>query len=168
MGGLKELRSQQDTEFAFRVISSGKKMILDPEIIVYHDHPLKSIKASFLRSLGYSSNHAIVMRTNFGRLVSGSGSSSMITPSYVIREALLITGVTAYMELHQEARNRNIKVSLPEFIFIRFIGCKLGVFIGVIRGSMIRNVSYSKILNSHKKAYDLPPIGSIINDKVIQ
>jgi len=150
IGGLKNLTSQHDTEFAFRATKAGMKMILDPEIVVYHDHPLGSLRASFSRSFGYALNHAIVMRTFYGKLVSGSGSSSIVTPTYVMRELLSINGILAYRELYPEALKHNIRINLLEFVFIRFLGSKLGAFVGVLRGSTIRNVSYSKIPNLHK------------------
>jgi len=168
LGGLKNLNSQHDTEFAFRAIRSGGRMILDPEIIVYHDHPFKSLRSSFLRSLGYSLNHTIVMRSSYGRLVSGSDSPSLVTPASVIREILAINGISVYCELYRQARNRKIQVNLVEFIIIRILGCKLGVLLGVLKGSMIRNVSYSNIPNLHKQTEKLFTVTPLIEKSVIQ
>ena len=168
MGGLLEISSQHDTEFAFRVTSAGKKMVLDPDIVVYHDHPLKSLKASFRRALGYSYNHAVVMRSFYGRLVCGSGSSSMITPSYVLKELLSINGISAYFELYPEAAKRNIRINLVEFIVIRILGSKLGAFAGVLSGSAIRDVSYSKIPDLHNRVEKVPRMAAMIRKNVVQ
>lgn len=158
MGGLREISSQHDTEFAFRVMNAGGKMVLDPDIIVYHDHPLKSLRGSFSRSLGYALNNAIVTRTFYGRLVSGSGSSVAVTPSYVIRELLSINGIQAYREFYPEATCKNIRINLIEFIIVRFLGCKLGSFLGVLRGATIKDASYSKIPDLHRKEARTPEV----------
>jgi glycosyltransferase involved in cell wall biosynthesis len=161
-GGLRNLKSQHDTEFAFRAIRTGGKMILDPEIVVYHDHPFKSLRSSFLRSLGYSLNHTIVMRSSYGRLVSGSDSPSLVTPSSVIKELFAINGILVFRELYSEASKRKINTNLLEFVVIRILGSKLGVLIGVIKGSMIRKASYSKIPDLHKQTEKLTKNSPII------
>lgn len=160
----------QDIKQISRIVTSaGKKMILDPDIVVYHDHPLKSLKASFSRALGFSFNHAVVMRSFYGKLVCGSGSSSMITPTYVLRELLSISRISAYFELYPEASKRNIRISLIEFIIIRILGSKLGALAGVLRGSTIRDASYSKIPDLHKHINNVPKnITPIMRKNVIQ
>ena len=151
IGGLKNLSSQHDTEFAFRVIRYGGKMILDPEIEVYHDHPFKSVRGSFLRSKGYALNHVIVMRATYGRLVSGSGAPAMISIGTLAREWFLINAVHAYRQNIKAARKWNIDSGLLDFIRIRLIAVKLGQFVGILQGMSIRNVAYSSIPDLHKQ-----------------
>lgn len=151
LGGLKNLNSQHDTEFAFRVIRNGGKMVLDPAIQVYHDHPFKSLKGSFLRSEGYAFNHVIVMRATYGRLVSGSGAPAMISIGTILREWTSFNAVKAYRQNCDEIRKHGICINLLEFVFIRFIAVKLGQFSGILRGSAKRNVSYSSIPDLHKQ-----------------
>jgi hypothetical protein len=90
-----------------------------------------------------------VKRSSYGRLVSGSNSPSLSTPSSVLRELFCINGINVYRKLHYEASKRKIESSLIEFMVLRIIGSKLGVLLGVLRGSIIRNVSYSNMPNIH-------------------
>lgn len=149
VGELKDLRSQHDTEFAFRVVRSGGKMILDPDIEVYHDHPFKSYKLSFMRSFGYTFNHVIVMKTSYGRLVLGSGSPAMIQVSTLVKELLLINGIKVYRQLHCEAFKRNIRVSLTEFLFIRMLSRELGQLLGAFLAGIRHKVSLETISDLH-------------------
>jgi glycosyltransferase involved in cell wall biosynthesis len=149
VGGLKNLTSQHDTELAFRVIRSGGKMVLDPEIEVYHDHPFRSVRGSYLRSSGYALNHVIVMRAAYGRLVSGSGSPAMISLGTFIKEWLALNAIRTYRQNYKEAYQKKIQIGLLEFLAIRLISTKLGQIIGIARGVIKRNVTYSSIPDMH-------------------
>jgi len=139
-------------------------MILDPSIVVYHDHPFKSVRGSFLRAAGYSLNHVIVMRSFYGRLVCGSGSPAMVSLGSLIRESLGINAVRTYLELYPEAVRRNIKVSLIQFVIIRFLGSKIiPQAIGIMRGSIIRHVSYSDVPDLHQKIEKLVSVAPLTN-----
>ena len=148
-GGIKNLVSQQDTDFAFRVVRGGGKMILDPSIEVYHDHPLKSFKASFYRSYAYARNHVLVMRVVYGRVVVGSGNSAMITPGSLAKEWLTINGTRVYFEDSARAAQENIRLSLPEFLFLRLFSTWLPRMLGVFEGMTQRRVSMASLVNSH-------------------
>ncbi len=74
-GGLLNLSSQHDAEFAIRSIRMGGRLIMDPAIEVYHDHPFKSFFGNFKHSFGYAINHVTVLKASFGRLVAGSRTS---------------------------------------------------------------------------------------------
>jgi len=153
VGGLSKIKSQHDTEFAFRVVRAGGRMILDPEIEVYHDHPFGSFKASFNRSLGYAVNHVLVMRTVYGKIVSGSGSPAMLPISSLIREWTCIAGVKTYKEHAAKAFETGIRTSLPEFLFIRLFSTKLGQGIGVFLGATKRKVAFKSVIDLHKRAH---------------
>jgi glycosyltransferase involved in cell wall biosynthesis len=152
VGGLRGLSSQHDTEFAFRVIKGGGKMILDPEIEVYHDHPFLSFKKSFVRSMGYAINHVLVMRAVYGRIVAGSGQPAMLPVWSLIKESVGITGVVVYKERRNRAFSMGIRISLPEFVFIRLFSTKLGQMAGVLIGATRRKVTFKSIVDLHKPA----------------
>ncbi len=157
-GGLSKLRSQHDTEFAFRVLKCGKKMVLDPEIEVFHDHPLTRSKMSFTRSFRYAINHVLVMREAYGRIVSGSGCPAMIPVGGLIREWTLVGGLKTYRELYPKAYQMNIRVGLIEFLLIRLLSTKLGQAVGVFAGAIKPNSALFAIANTHVKVqnFDKP------------
>ena len=161
VGGLSDMKSQHDTEFAFRVVRSGGKMVLDPEIEVYHDHPFKSFKGSFTRSYGYAVNHLLVMRAVYGRIVTGSGSPTMLPIGSLLREWTAIAGVAAYKENRSKALAAGIEVSLPEFLFIRLFSTKLGQMVGVFVGAVKRKVAFRSVIDLHKRSQGpLLPVAS--------
>jgi succinoglycan biosynthesis protein ExoA len=161
VGGLSDMKSQHDTEFAFRVVRSGGKMVLDPEIEVYHDHPFKSFKGSFTRSYGYAVNHLLVMRAVYGRIVTGSGSPTMLPIGSLLREWTAVAGIAAYKENRSKALAAGIRVSLPEFLFIRLFSTKLGQMVGVFVGAVKRKVAFRSVIDLHKRSQGpLLPVAS--------
>ncbi len=151
-GEFRNLKSQHDTEFAFRIVRSGKKMVLDPDIEVYHDHPLNSCQASFKRSFQYAFNHALVMKSTYGRIVTGSGTPAMLPIGSLIREWLLINGIRAYRESIQRAGENGIRIGLSKFLLIRILSTKLGQWLGVFLAIVKREVSLSEIANTHSRS----------------
>ncbi len=151
VGGLSDMKSQHDTEFAFRVVRHGGKMILDPQIEVYHDHPFGSFEASFRRSYGYARNHVLVMRAIYGRIVSGSGAPAMVSVGSLIREWTGLAGVKAYKEHARAASAAGIQINLLEFEFTRLFSTKLGQMLGVFVGATNRRVAKS-ITDLHNRA----------------
>jgi len=150
VGGLSDMRSQHDTEFAFRVVKSGGRMVLDPEIEVYHDHPFKSFRGSFTRSFGYAANHVLVMRAAYGRIVTGSGSPTMLPLSTLFKEWTLLEGIKVYGENNSKALQAGIRVGLPEFLFTRLFSRQLGQVLGVFVGATKRNVTSRSVIDLHK------------------
>jgi len=157
VGGLKNLKSQHDTEFAFRVVMSGGKMVLDPEIEVYHDHPFKSFRGSFTRSFGYAVNHVLVMRAAYGRVVTGSGAPTMLPITALLREWTALAGISTYRENRSKAIQAGIRVGLPEFLFIRLFSTKLGQLTGAFVGAVKRKVAFASITDLHKRSEELFP-----------
>jgi len=149
-GGLPNLQSQHDTEFALRVVKGGGKLVLDPRIEVYHDHPLKSLGGSFRRSYGYARNHVIVSRNIYGRPVPGSSRVTRRFLSSAIREWTLVNPVRVYRESYAKARQHAISVGLLEFIFIRLLSTRLGQDFGILRGGTVRDVAASSIKDAHR------------------
>ncbi len=143
MGGLLYLTAHTDTEFGYRLIKCGGKMVLDPSIEVYHDHPLGSLSLSFTRSFRYARNHIVIMRGVFGKTVSGSGTPKILALGTWIREWTLINAVRTYKEIRPKAYRRNIRVSLIEFLLIYILSTKLGQVLGVIAGVTKKGVELS-------------------------
>jgi len=151
IGGLASLKSQHDTEFAFRAVRGGVRMILDPEIVVYHDHPFESLSKSFMRSLGYAMNHVLVMRATYGRMVSGEGTPVSVSVGSLIKEWFGITAVSVYRDVRDRALSAGIRVNLLEFVFIRLFSAQLGRMIGVLIGATRRRVTFKSIVELHSK-----------------
>jgi len=152
VGGLSDLKSQHDTEFAFRVVRHGGKMILDPEIEVHHDHPMGSFRGSMNRSFGYGLNHVLVMRAVYGRIVSGSGYPAMLSFGSLIREWTCVAGIRAYKERRAKAAEEGINIGLLEFLFIRFFSTNQGQRLGVLAGATKRKAAFKSIIDLHRRA----------------
>jgi GT2 family glycosyltransferase len=61
--GILDIKSHQDMDFWLRGMRLGLvKMIMDPEIEIYHDHPLRSMRNSFRRAFAYARNHVLLLR----------------------------------------------------------------------------------------------------------
>ena len=131
-------------------------MILDPKIVVYHDHLFKSTRGSYLRSKGYALNHVLVMRATYGQLVSGSGQPAMAPLSAIVKEALLINAVKTYRHDYSRASEEGIRISLLEFIVIRLLSTKLGQLVGIIKGATKHGVSFLDIPDLHRKIETSP------------
>lgn len=149
VGGLARLQSQHDTEFALRMVKKGRRLILDPKIEVYHDHPLKSLQGSFRRSYGYARNHVIVARTMHGRMVPGSSRTTRNFLSAALKELAFVNSRRVYRDLYPTARDHKIEVSLSEFMFIRLFSTKLGQACGVFAGALTRGVTNASVRDLH-------------------
>jgi len=151
VGGLKNLSSQHDAEFVLRSIAMGGRLILDPKIEVYHDHPFKSFYGNFKRSFGYAINHVTVVRAMFGKIVVGSGMPLYVSAGMVLREASGLDSIRTYRELWSRVRKWEFKIATgpAEFIFIRIFSTKLGQLAGVMAGSLSRRVTLLDVKELH-------------------
>ena len=144
------LNSQHDAEFAIRSIKVGGKLIMDPEIEVYHDHPFKSFFGNFKRSFGYAINHVTVLRASFGRLVAGSG--TRVTPpiGFILRELALLNAAQVYTQTQSRSHKWNVpmRTNFLEFVLIRILSTRLGQLCGILAGA-IRGKQFSNILDLH-------------------
>ena len=150
VGGLKNLSSQHDSEFAIRCIKAGGKLIMDPEIEVYHDHPFRSFIGNFRRSFGYAINHVTVVKASFGKLVAGSGHPVMPPVDSVLKEIALVGAAQAYIQIIRRARKWNapVRTNFVEFSLIRVFSTKLGQLCGVVIGAL-RSKSFLDIKELH-------------------
>ncbi len=119
-----------------RVTRAGGKMVLDPSILVYHDHPPESARASFTRAFIYARSQTTVMRSGFGKIVSGSESGAMITISALFKELMLVSAITTLKEIRLKACQGNVWVGLFQYFAIRFFSPRLGRILGAITGSV--------------------------------
>jgi glycosyltransferase involved in cell wall biosynthesis len=149
VGGLATLQSQHDSEFALRMVKQGRRLILDPVIEVYHDHPMRSLQGSFRRSYGYARNHVIVARTIYGRPVPGSSRTTRAFLSSAFKELAMVNSRTVYHEKYPSARAHKIEVSLFEFMFIRLFSTKLGQACGIFAGALKRGVTNASLRDLH-------------------
>jgi len=159
-GGLLDLNSQHDAEFAIRSIRIGGKLVMDPDIEVYHDHPFLSFFTNFKRSFGYAMNLVTVLKASFGKLVAGS--STRITPSvgFILREFALVNAAQVYIQTRSRSRRWNVPIgtNFLEFLFIRILSTKLGQLCGILAGA-IRGNEFSDILELHSsKQISMDPL----------
>jgi len=152
VGGLLNLRSQQDAEFAIRSVRTGGKLIMDPRIEVYHDHPFKSFHGNFKHSYVYQFNHVIVLKTSFGKLVAASKTPAIPPIGSVLRELALVNAAQVYAQNHPRARKWNVPISSSflEFVVIRVFSTKLGQLCGVFAGAL-RAKEFSNIMQTHSR-----------------
>lgn len=152
VGGLKNLASHQDTEFSFRVVRHGGRMILDPIIEVYHDHPFGSLMGSMKRAYGYGKNHVIVMRAVYGRIVIGSGYPAMIRIGIPVAEEIVLA-TKSYFLYRAKGEQHGIRIGLWRFIFLALISKGMGGMIGALAGTVGRDVSMASITNLHTQRF---------------
>jgi len=150
-GGLVNLRSQHDAEFVLRSMKMGGKLIMDPTIEVYHDHPFKSFVGNFKRSFGYAINHVTVIRASFGRMVAGSESPIIFSISSLFKELTLITSARDYVQLRTRARKWDFqfRVNFFEFVLIRILSTKTGQLFGILAGALPGRKSLAKVMELH-------------------
>ncbi len=145
-GGLVEMESQHDAEFVQRLASRGVRFLLDPEIEVYHDHPMKSLSNSLRHSWAYAENHMILMRAeNNGRLVARTRASVVVSARSFLEDWLLVRPTRAYVQQYPKVVRYGIKVGLLEFLFLWLLSTKLGSTAGTISGIIKRDVSVRDI-----------------------
>ncbi len=149
VGGIRNLRSQHDTEFVFRAQSRGVRLLLDPHIEVYHDHPFKSWPLSFTRSYGYARNHTQVMKLLYGRVVSGSGYAAMLSLGYLLKDVLGVNSAKAFEELRRKSLRKEEQIGLFSFIFWGFISKRLGQYLGILVGTLRRDNTERGLLDLH-------------------
>lgn len=135
-GGVRDLASHQDIDFMLRALNEGGRILVDPDIVVYHDHPFGSLRGSLLRSSGYTTNHVAVIRS-FRESASRASGVAFSSPTMVagdlLRELLGVTGVRAYRETRDTAAERGIVIGLTEFLYLRYSARELGYLLGLLR-----------------------------------
>lgn len=148
--GLADVHGHQDTIFAFESVKKGYDLKMDNSNLVTHDHPFRSVKGSFHRSLGYSRNHVIVYRFTFGGYLRPKDKAakrlSLAVSLGFISEATCVAGVRAWQEWRS-----SIDVSLLRFLAVRWFGFFCGSMVGVVKGVLCPRPSYSSISNLHTR-----------------
>lgn len=151
IGGFKDMRAQHDMDFWIRGTKAGMKAVMDPKIEVYHDHPMKSFRGSFLRSFNYGRNHVTLLRKSYGR---GPWPNYATFPysKTTFQELFLIQGVRVWKQQRDEAQMHDIDVFLPTFLFLRLLGFKVPNLLGWFRAmaSPIVNVSKVEVADAHR------------------
>ena len=150
-GGLRDLRSQHDAEFVLRSMKMGGKLVMDPDMQVYHDHPFRSFLGNFKRSFGYAINHVTVIKASFGRMVAGSGSPIIFSVSSLYKEITLITSARAYKQfvIRTSKWKAPVRVSFFEFALLRLFSTKAGQLFGILAGALPGRKNLSSILELH-------------------
>ena len=136
-GGIPEIHPHQDMEFVLRAASLGATLVLDPEIMVYHDHPFESLRGSLVRSYKYTKNHLVVARFYYGRLAPSSGSplsGPVVVVPALLKELLGLTGYRAFRDWHRVAQEHSIDIGLVEFMYLRYAARLTGYIAGVLHG----------------------------------
>jgi glycosyltransferase involved in cell wall biosynthesis len=140
MGGFKNIRSQHDAEFTFRILRKGAKIVVDPTIQIYHDHPYKSVKSSYRRAFTYTNNFAIIRE---GQV--------MLSARMVGADLLKWYGVKTYYEHRRKAHEYGMDKGLFNFLVARFFGLQLGQLHGSVQGTFSRKRGQTKVTDTHFK-----------------
>ncbi len=153
VGGLLDLSSQHDAEFAIRSIKLGGKLIMDPEIEVYHDHPFKSFFANFRRSFGYAANHVTILRASYGKLVAGSETNIVPPVGFMLKEFALINAARVYLQSYSRCQKWKVPMerNFLAFAMIRIFSTRLGQLCGILAGT-IRGNEFSEIMELHSNS----------------
>jgi glycosyltransferase involved in cell wall biosynthesis len=151
VGGFKNLRSQHDMDFWIRATKAGGKLVLDPKIEVYHDHPMKSAVGSFRRSYGYAKNHVTLLRAAYGR---GPWPNYASWPYslYTLEELLLIRGVKVWKQQQKVASEHGINPSLLRFLWLRLLAFKIPNLVGWVSAmaNPVGHVDNPNVQDAHK------------------
>ena len=131
------MKSQHDLDFFARALKANARIILDPQIEVYHDHPFKSFSGSFIRAFSYGFNHVVLLKQILGK--NWRGYMQYPYAQVTLLDALGIHGVRVYKQQFREARQHGINMSLIHFMLLRqfgeFYATKLGWLLGLIAPS---------------------------------
>ena len=130
-GGLDEsLYWQHDMDFFLRCIKQGATLALDPRIEVFHDHPLKSFKASFFKSLKYGINHAMLLRLHTN---SRTWAAYPMWPfaRTLTSELLMVHGVKVWKQQRRQEKPSAIGFEMRRLFAVQ-IPSKLGTAWGLI------------------------------------
>lgn len=159
-GGLREIISQQDVDFTFRVLEGGGRLVLDPSITVYHDHPLRSLPGSIRRAYGFAKNHILLLRLHDTR---AGGASQFISVvdflAGTANELLLVAGVRAFRRAAVVARDYDIRVGVLEFLWIRGLTMGIARNAGMAAGFLRRRESLGTLVNMHLEQRNAIPAG---------
>jgi len=136
-GGIRDVPSNHDSEFAFRVIRSGGKLVLDPTIEVYHDHPQRTLSLVLRRSFGYAYNHMIIVKAFYGRVTSGEDIPLRLDLATQVANLMGVKALRAYRERYPTAVTWGIRMGFAEFFYvrqcIRYPAHYLGFIVGFLR-----------------------------------
>ncbi|MGA7845703.1 MAG: glycosyltransferase [Thermoplasmata archaeon] len=149
-GGIRDLHSQQDIEFAFRVVRSGGRLVLDPAIEVYHNHPQKSLSFVLRRSFGYAYNHMLVVKIFYGRLKPAEGMPIRIDLGQQVANILGLRARRVYRERHQAASSWGINIGFWEFLFIRQCVRFPAHYLGLVLGYLTPAPNLESVRNLHR------------------
>jgi hypothetical protein len=116
-------------DFWIRASKIGAKVVLDPEIEVYHDHPMKSLLGSFKRAFSYGRNHVLLLRDGYGR---GPWPNYTMFPYslFILQEILGVRGTKIWKQQRKAALKHGLDVSLLRFLALRLIGFNIPMRLG--------------------------------------
>lgn len=150
-GGLIDLHSHQDSEFAFRVIRDGGKLVLDPSIEVYHDHPQYGLSLVARRSFGYAYNHMLLAKAFYGRLRLDHESPLRFDFPLEVSNLLGLRALRAYRDRYPTARRWGIEVGFAEFFFVRQFLRYPAHYIGLVVGYLRPAAKMESLIDLHRQ-----------------
>ena len=134
-----------------KCVKAGAKMALDPKLEVYHDHPMISLKGSWLRSFYYARNHIILLRAAFGRN-RWPHYQRFPYSFFTFEEFLLVRGVLVWKQQRVKADELHVNPGLLKFLFLRLFGSRIPNMLGWTFGMFhpIGKVADPQITNAHE------------------
>jgi glycosyltransferase involved in cell wall biosynthesis len=150
-GGIREVPSHHDSEFAFRAVRSGARLVLDPTIEVYHDHPQRALSLVLRRSFGYAYNHMVLVKAFYGGLRSENELPIRLDLPAQVANLMGIKARRAYRERYPTAVQWGIKIGFPEFFFIRQFVRYPAHYLGFIVGFVRRAPEIDSLRDLHRQ-----------------
>jgi glycosyltransferase involved in cell wall biosynthesis len=129
----------RDVELALRAKSFGIKLIIDPDIQVIHDHPLKSVVGLFRKSASYTTRHMNIVKGLNGRMMIGGKSGVGFSLSQIVSDFLLIEAVRTYFASIPMMEKAGIRINVVMFVALRAV-FNMGQFYGFFRGLIGKGV----------------------------
>ena len=150
-GGIRDLGSQHDAEFAFRIVRAGGKLALDPEIEIYHDHPQRTLSLVLRRSFGYAFNHMLLVKAFYGRLKPSTDMPIRIDLPAQVRNILALQSHRTYRERYPTAREWGIRTGFVEFLFVRQCVRFPAHYLGLLAGYLSPSPTFDDIRDLHRQ-----------------
>lgn len=130
---LTNILDSRDVEIALRAKSIGLKLLIDPNIKVIHDHPLKSVAGLFRKSAAYTTRHIKIVKGLNGRMMIGGRSGIGFSLSQIVSDFLLIEAVKTFSVSRPMMEKAGVKTNALRFVILRAV-FNMGQFYGFFRG----------------------------------
>lgn len=149
IGGMKDLASHHDTEMIYRAVTSGARFVTDPDSVVVHDHPLRSLQLCLGRSYGVARNQGALWLSH--RKGQGAGAPIISPPvdmGYQLAESVGLLSAFVYRDWKWDAVARGMPVPFVRFMALRVV-TRMTRAVGLLRGLTSHAPNESSMVDLH-------------------